>query len=391
VDPRRFGRVWCLRDLDPKVPDAAMEAAGLTPLGPEALDLNPETFAALLQTNRPIKSLLLDQSRIAGLGNIYADESLWAACIHPARAGSSLTAAEAAVLLREIQKVLRRAIRAGGTTFSDFRNVYGDMGRFRNRLKVYGRQGEPCPRCGTTIQYLRASGRGTHICPRCQVSGMPSEVRTKPKSVAPATGCPAVPWAVSLSYIRIDYVGPGKRGQDGLANFELRTALLPCPLPDRSRGRARQRVGLGVLDAEAQEDDPAVAVTHLHQRGFVPEALLGPNPAALQQHGVGVPPDHLDGETRFGTAGVRRLRFLGLFDDLKGLGPREVPGRPFRHPVADRMLPVDPDPQQRPGAEEVLRLLVAQGIADGDVEVFYREVARVVDTDQCATRRGEGL
>jgi len=168
VDPRRFGRVWCLRDLDPEAPDAVMEAAGLTPLGPEALDLRPKTFAALLQTDRPIKSLLLDQSRIAGLGNIYADESLWAACIHPARAGSSLPTAEAATLLRQIQKVLRRAIRAGGTTFSDFRNVYGDMGRFRNRLKVYGRQGEPCPRCGTALQYLRASGRGTHICPCCQ-------------------------------------------------------------------------------------------------------------------------------------------------------------------------------------------------------------------------------
>ncbi len=168
VDPRRFGRVWCLRDLDPEAPDAVMEAAGLTRLGPEALELNSKTFAGLLQTDRPIKSLLLDQSRIAGLGNIYADESLWAACIHPARAGSSLTAAEAATLVREIQKVQRRAIRAGGTTFSDFRNVYGDMGRFRNRLRVYGRQGEPCPRCGTPIQYLRASGRGTHICPRCQ-------------------------------------------------------------------------------------------------------------------------------------------------------------------------------------------------------------------------------
>ena len=168
VDPRRFGRVWCLRHLDPETPDAVMEAAGLTPLGPEALDLDQGTFTALLRTDRPIKSLLLDQSRIAGLGNIYADESLWAACIHPARAGSSLTAAEAAILLREIQKVLRRAIRAGGTTFSDFRNVYGEMGRFSERLRVYGCQGQPCRRCGTTIQYLRVAGRGTHVCPRCQ-------------------------------------------------------------------------------------------------------------------------------------------------------------------------------------------------------------------------------
>jgi formamidopyrimidine-DNA glycosylase len=168
VDPRRFGRVWCLRDLDPDAPDAAMEAAGLTPLGPEALDIGPKAFAALLRTDRPIKALLLDQGRIAGLGNIYADESLWAAHIHPARSGSSLTPAEAEALRREIKIVLRRAIRAGGTTFSDFRNVYGEMGRFRDRLRVYGRQGEPCLRCGTTIQYLRAAGRGTHICPRCQ-------------------------------------------------------------------------------------------------------------------------------------------------------------------------------------------------------------------------------
>lgn len=168
VDARRFGRVWCLRDLNPDAPDAVMEAAGLTPLGPEALDMSPKTLAALLRTDRPIKSLLLDQGRIAGLGNIYTDESLWAAGIHPARAGASLTAAEAAALLHEIKNVLRRAIRAGGTTFSDFRNAYGAMGRFRHRLRVYGRRGEPCPRCGTPIQRLRLAGRGTHICPHCQ-------------------------------------------------------------------------------------------------------------------------------------------------------------------------------------------------------------------------------
>jgi formamidopyrimidine-DNA glycosylase len=168
VDPRRFGRVWCLRDLDPDAPDAAMEAAGLTPLGPEPLTLAPHDFAALLHTSRPIKSLLLDQSRIAGLGNIYVDESLWAAAIHPSRAGNSLTARKAADLLRQIQRVLRRAIRAGGTTFSDFRNIYGDLGRFRSRLKVYGRRGEPCPRCRTPIRRLVVAGRGTHNCPHCQ-------------------------------------------------------------------------------------------------------------------------------------------------------------------------------------------------------------------------------
>ncbi len=168
VDPRRFGRVWPLRGLDPDAPDAAMEAAGLTPLGPEPLTLHPRAFAPLLQTPRPIKALLLDQSRIAGLGNIYVDESLWAAGIHPARPGDSVTAREAVNLLHEIKRVLRRAIRAGGTTFSDFRNIHGEMGRFRSRLRVYGRRDAPCPRCGTPIQRRVIAGRGTHFCPHCQ-------------------------------------------------------------------------------------------------------------------------------------------------------------------------------------------------------------------------------
>ncbi len=169
VDVRRFGHVWGLDDLDPDEPDPAMEAAGLTHLGPEPLSMSDQTFAAMLKTARPIKALLLDQTRIAGLGNIYVDESLWAARIHPARACASLTSEEAAALLREIKAVLRRAIRAGGTTFSDYRNAYGDMGRFRTRLRAYQRQGQPCKRCGVTLERLVIAGRGTHICPCCQV------------------------------------------------------------------------------------------------------------------------------------------------------------------------------------------------------------------------------
>ncbi|MBN2128945.1 MAG: bifunctional DNA-formamidopyrimidine glycosylase/DNA-(apurinic or apyrimidinic site) lyase [Sedimentisphaerales bacterium] len=168
VDMRRFGRLWCLRDLDPDDPDATLEAAGMTPLGPEALSLRGPAFEEALCTQRAVKALLLDQTRIAGLGNIYADESLWAAGVHPARAAGTLTGEQAGVLLRQIKNVLRRAIRAGGTTFSDFRNAYGDMGRFRRRLKVYQRHGEPCKRCGETIERLVVAGRGTHVCPRCQ-------------------------------------------------------------------------------------------------------------------------------------------------------------------------------------------------------------------------------
>jgi len=168
VDMRRFGRVWCLRELDPDDPDATLEAAGMTPLGPEALRMRRQAFEEALRTQRPVKALLLDQTRIAGLGNIYADESLWAAGVHPARAATTLDGEQAGALLRQIKNVLRRAIRAGGTTFSDFRNAYGDMGRFRRRLKVYQRHGEPCKRCGATIERLVVAGRGTHVCPRCQ-------------------------------------------------------------------------------------------------------------------------------------------------------------------------------------------------------------------------------
>ena len=171
VDTRRFGRLWLLKGLDPDAPDEAMDAAGMGPLGSEALDMCRGTFAELLQTRRPIKALLLDQTKIAGLGNIYADESLFGAGVHPTRLCCDIDDDAAHRLLREIKSVLRRAIRAGGTTFSDYRSPYGDMGRFRRRLRVYQRQGQACRQCGSTIEKIVAAGRGTHFCPRCQPWG----------------------------------------------------------------------------------------------------------------------------------------------------------------------------------------------------------------------------
>ena len=168
VDTRRFGRLWLFDCLDPQHPDAAMEAEGMGSLGPEALRLTSNRFHALLDSQRSIKTLLLDQTRLTGLGNIYADESLFASGIHPARSSRRIGSEEATTLLRQIKGVLRRAIRAGGTTFSDFENAYGDIGRFRKRLKVYGRQGEPCRSCCGPIERIVLAGRGTHICPRCQ-------------------------------------------------------------------------------------------------------------------------------------------------------------------------------------------------------------------------------
>lgn len=168
MDTRRFGRVWLLNDLDPQAPDEAMDAAGLGPLGPEAPEIGLRDFKRMLQVQRPIKALLLDQSRIAGLGNIYVDESLFGAGVHPTQRCSAITEDQAGRLCREIRRVLKRAIRAGGTTFSDFRNAYGDMGQFRRRLRVYGRTGQPCKRCGSPIQKAVIAGRGSHFCVQCQ-------------------------------------------------------------------------------------------------------------------------------------------------------------------------------------------------------------------------------
>lgn len=168
IDARRFGRLWLLEGLDPEKPDEAMRAAGLGPLGPEALAMGVVAFRHLLETERSIKTLLLDQTRIAGLGNIYTDEALFAAGIHPTRRCHTIGAEASQDLLRAIKSVLRLAIRAGGTTFSDYRSPYGDMGRFRRRLRVYGRQGAPCRTCGATIEKIVVAGRGTHFCPACQ-------------------------------------------------------------------------------------------------------------------------------------------------------------------------------------------------------------------------------
>lgn len=168
IDSRRFGRVWFIENLDPAYPDPAMENAGLSRLGPEPENVKPRQFQQIINSKRFIKNLLLDQTRLAGLGNIYADESLFRAGIHPAAVAERLTDSQAKKLRTSIRSILKRAIAYGGTTFSDFRNAYGDMGSFKKMLKVYRRTGLPCPRCRTIIERMVISGRGSHFCPRCQ-------------------------------------------------------------------------------------------------------------------------------------------------------------------------------------------------------------------------------
>jgi formamidopyrimidine-DNA glycosylase len=162
-DIRRFGRI-ALYDRDAL-------AARFRDLGPEPLgdDWARDDFVAALARRRTrLKPLLLDQGFLAGLGNIYVDESLFRAGLHPLTLASAVTPAGAARLYETIRAVLGEAIASGGTTFSNYRDAFGNEGDYYEHRRVYGRTDEPCPTCGTAIARIVVGGRGTHFCPRCQ-------------------------------------------------------------------------------------------------------------------------------------------------------------------------------------------------------------------------------
>lgn len=127
-----------------------------------------ENFWTLLQTEQEIKRLLLDQHKIAGIGNIYACEALFASKIHPQRPANSLSQAEARRLFTQIEQILARAIAEQGTSVRTYRVLTGEPGGFQNFLRVYDREGKPCVRCRTPIVRIEQGGRGTYFCPRCQ-------------------------------------------------------------------------------------------------------------------------------------------------------------------------------------------------------------------------------
>jgi len=162
-DTRKFGRLWLVDN----------PADVLSELGPEPLgdDFTAARLREMLARRRGrIKPLLLNQRFLSGLGNIYADEALWRACIHPSRRADGLSSAEVQRLHRAIRSVLRAAIAHSGTTLPDatYQQPDGRPGEFAGRLAVYGQAGQPCPRCGMTIERIQVSQRGTHFCPRCQ-------------------------------------------------------------------------------------------------------------------------------------------------------------------------------------------------------------------------------
>lgn len=163
-DVRRLGTVaW----YDP-AGFAAWDAA----LGPEPLDpaLTDARFAALFRgSRRAVKTLLMDQRRLAGVGNIYANEALWRAGVRPARRGTAVSHGQAGAILAALRAVLTESIAVRGTTFRDFRDAYGGRGGFAAHLAAYGRAGAPCQRCGTALRATHAlDGRQTVWCPACQ-------------------------------------------------------------------------------------------------------------------------------------------------------------------------------------------------------------------------------
>lgn len=165
-DQRKFGWMKLIPTIE--VPNIDF----MKKVGPEPLeaDFTADEFAGRFtrRAKSPIKSALLDQTVIAGVGNIYADESLWGAKIHPKRLVGTITKSEFNTLYTELRAVMNLAIEKGGSTDKNYVNAEGKRGSYMDFARVFRREGQECPRCGTIIIKFKAAGRGTHICPSCQ-------------------------------------------------------------------------------------------------------------------------------------------------------------------------------------------------------------------------------
>jgi formamidopyrimidine-DNA glycosylase len=175
-DVRRFG-TWLL--LEPGELQPYLDAR----IGPEPLDPEftaKELASRLAKRRAPVKTAILDQRTLAGVGNIYADEALWRARIHPLREAGSLETAEVRRLRQAIRDVLLLGIERQGSTLRDYALPDGEAGSMQDEFKVYGRLGEPCDRCETPIERIVVGGRGTWYCPSCQLSSLEPAGRTGP-------------------------------------------------------------------------------------------------------------------------------------------------------------------------------------------------------------------
>jgi formamidopyrimidine-DNA glycosylase len=158
-DVRQFGHMEWAAELPPR----------LRKLGPDPLEIDADSFARRLRARRSrLKPLLLNQAFLRGLGNIYVDEALFQARLHPLRVANRVPRRQAGELHQAIQELLALAIRYKGSSISDYVDAAGERGSFQELHQVYGREGAPCPRCGTLIRRMVVTQRGTHYCPRCQ-------------------------------------------------------------------------------------------------------------------------------------------------------------------------------------------------------------------------------
>jgi formamidopyrimidine-DNA glycosylase len=174
TDIRRFGRMAMLANT-------AHESV-LGKLGLDPLEATEEEFRAMFRSRRAhIKALLLDQSVLRGMGNIYTDESLWRARMHPRRLGANLDDKEMHRLYGVVRRVLNEAIRLGGSSISDYVDAEGQPGEFQIRHRAYGREGKKCSRCGTAIRRIIVAGRSSYFCPECQRA--PRSPRTRSRKV----------------------------------------------------------------------------------------------------------------------------------------------------------------------------------------------------------------
>jgi formamidopyrimidine-DNA glycosylase len=167
-----FTRLW-LGYFDLYEPGEEERHPLISRLGPDPLseDFTVEYLASAFSRKAGVKPLLLDQSVVAGLGNIYVDEILFSARVHPTRKANTLSREDIQNIHAATRDILRRAIELRGTTFDSYHDAFGETGKFQHQLEVFARPGEPCPRCGTAIVKSRVAGRGTHTCPACQKAG----------------------------------------------------------------------------------------------------------------------------------------------------------------------------------------------------------------------------
>lgn len=180
TDARRFGRLAYLQD--------ASLAEELRAFGADPLEIGTEEFIRQTRARRArIKALLLDQSFLRGVGNIYADESLWRSKIHPARLGSSLSKDEAKELRRVLREILQKAIVLRGSSISDFLDADGEPGEYQRHHRAYGREGEKCYRCGATVRRAIVAGRSSYFCPKCQRAPRGCPVLALPRRAAKST------------------------------------------------------------------------------------------------------------------------------------------------------------------------------------------------------------